>query len=179
MTHSPRTIAPVLVVDDDTDDCLIAMEAWEENGLGNDLRFVQGGVELMDYLYHRGQYVDLSRSPRPGLILLDLSMFPKTGMEALAEIKADPTLCDIPVVVLSISNSPSDASRAYSLGALSFVTKPGTFCEYLSVMRDLSQIWLEMRIPRKAIIPHSQQCVDAEDKLHMTCFMARGPEPRN
>ncbi len=179
MTHSPRTIAPVLVVDDDTDDCLIAMEAWEENGLGNDLRFVQGGVELMDYLYHRGQYVDLSRSPRPGLILLDLSMFPKTGMEALAEIKADPTLCDIPVVVLSISNSPSDASRAYSLGALSFVTKPGTFCEYLSVMRDLSQTWLEMRIPRKAIIPHSQQCVDAEDKLHMTCFMARGPEPRN
>ncbi len=149
MTHSPRTIAPVLVVDDDTDDCLIAMEAWEENGLGNDLRFVQGGVELMDYLYHRGQYVDLSRSPRPGLILLDLSMFPKTGMEALAEIKADPTLCDIPVVVLSISNSPSDASRAYSLGALSFVTKPGTFCEYLSVMRDLSQTWLEMRIPRK------------------------------
>ncbi len=149
MTHSPRTIAPVLVADDDTDDCLIAMEAWEENGLGNDLRFVQDGVELMDYLYHRGQYVDLSRSPRPGLILLDLSMPKKTGMEALAEIKADPTLCDIPVVVLSTSNSPADASRASSLGALAFVTKPGSFCEYLSVMRDLSQTWLEMRIPRK------------------------------
>ncbi len=149
MTHSPRTLTPVLIADDDTDDCLIAMEAWEENGLGNDLRLVQDGVELMDYLYRRGQYVNPSSSPRPGLILLDLSMPKKTGMETLAEIKADPNLWDIPVVVLSTSNSPCDASRASSLGALAFVTKPGTFCEYLSVMRDLSQTWLEMRIPRK------------------------------
>jgi len=148
MMHTTRALAPVLVADDDTDDCLIAMEAWEENGLGNDLRFVQDGVELMDYLLQRGQYIDQTRSPRPGLILLDLSMPKKTGMEALAEIKADPTLRDIPVVVLSTSNAPRDASQAYSLGAFSFVTKPATFCEYLRVMRDLSQTWLEMRIPR-------------------------------
>ncbi len=139
----------VLMADDDPDDCLLTLEAWEECCVGNSLQFVQDGTELMDYLHHRGHYTDPTTSPRPDLIILDLKMPKKDGHTVLKEIKADPTLCDIPVVVLSTSNAPSDASRASSLGALAFVTKPGTFCEYLSVMRDLSQTWLEMRIPRK------------------------------
>ncbi|MEC4672699.1 MAG: response regulator [Nitrospirota bacterium] len=144
MRHQPRTTDPVLIADDDTDDCLIAMEAWEEGGFGNDLRFVQDGLELMDYLYQRGRFADASTAPRPGLILLDLSMPKKNGLEALAEIKSDLTLREIPTLILSTSNTPKEASVAYSLGACGFITKPSTFHGYLNVMRDVREAWLDM-----------------------------------
>lgn len=144
---SPRLIEPVLIADDDTDDCLIAMEAWEENGLGHELRFVQDGKELLDFLYHRRQFSALDRSPRPGLILLDLLMPKKSGLEALAEIKSDPMLKNIPIIVLSTSQRPKEASEAYALGAYGFVTKPSTFHEYLNVMRDVRQAWLDLKKP--------------------------------
>ena len=142
---SPRIFEPVLIADDDTDDCLIAMEAWEEAGLGNGLRFVQDGKELLDYLYQCNQYSIPDAAPRPGLILLDLSMPKKNGLEALAEIKADSVLKDIPVIVLSTSQTPKEASEAYALGAYGFVTKPSTFYEYLNVMRDVRQAWFDLK----------------------------------
>lgn len=145
MRQRPQTGDPVLIADDDTDDCLIAMEAWEENGLGNDLRFVQDGDELMDYLHHRNRFADASAAPRPGLILLDLSMPKKNGLEALAEIKSDPALKDIPILILSTSNTPKEASEAYSLGACGFITKPNTFHGYLNMMRDVREAWLDMK----------------------------------
>lgn len=148
---SPRFIEPVLIADDDTDDCLIAMEAWEENGLGNELRFVQDGRELLDYLYHQNQYSSHESAPRPGFILLDLSMPKKSGMEALAEIKSDLTLKDIPVVVLSTSQTAKEASEAYALGAYGFVTKPSTFQAYLDIMRDVRQAWLDCKRQAPAI----------------------------
>lgn len=147
---STRLIEPVLIADDDTDDCLISMEAWEETGLGNELRFVQDGEALVDYLYHRKQYADHDTSPRPGLILLDLSMPKKNGLEALAEIKSDRTLQNIPIIVLSTSQAPKEASEAYALGAYGFVTKPATFHEYLQVMRDVRQAWLDLKRPSTA-----------------------------
>lgn len=149
---SPRPIEPVLIADNDTDDCLITMEAWEETGLGNELRFVQDDNALIDYLYHRKQFSDHETSPRPGLILLDLSMPKKNGLEALAEIKSDQTLKDIPVIVLSTSQAPKEASEAYALGAYGFVTKPSTFHEYLHVMRDVRQAWLDLKKPSTATI---------------------------
>ena len=142
---SPRFTDPVLIADDDTDDCLIIMEAWEETGLGNELRFVQDGNELMNYLYHRHQFSTHEASPRPGLILLDLSMPKKNGLEALEEIKSDLELKDIPIIVLSTSQTPKEASEAYALGAYGFVTKPSTFQDYLNVMRDVRQAWLELK----------------------------------
>ncbi len=142
---SPRFIEPVLIADDDTDDCLIIMEAWEETGLGNELRFVQDGNELMNYLYHRHQFSIHERSPRPGLILLDLSMPKKNGLEVLAEIKSDPALQDIPIIVLSTSPTPKEASEAYVLGAYGCVIKPSTFPDYLNVMRDVRQAWLDLK----------------------------------
>jgi len=145
MRQRPRTTDPVLIADDDTDDCLIAMEAWEESGLGNDLRFVQDGLELLDYLYHRQRFADPSMAPRPGLILLDLSMPKKNGLEVLAEIKSDLSLREIPTLILSTSNSPKEASEAYSLGACGFITKPGTFHGYLNMMRDVREAWLDMK----------------------------------
>ncbi len=145
MRQQPRTTDPVLIADDDTDDCLIAMEAWEENGLGNNLRFVQDGMELMDYLYHRNRFADATTAPQPGLILLDLSMPKKNGLEALAEIKSDHTLNGIPILILSTSNTPKEASEAYSLGACGFITKPSTFHGYLNMMRDVREAWLDMK----------------------------------
>jgi len=142
---SPQPFEPVLIADNDTDDCLIAMEAWEETGLGNELRFVQDGHELLDFLFHRGAYPSPETSPRPGLILLDIKMPKKSGLEALAEIKADSRLHSIPVIVLSTSQTPKEASEAYALGAYEFVTKPSTVHEYLNVMRDVRQTWFELK----------------------------------
>src|SRR5919108_903479 len=107
----------ILMADDNTVDCLMVKEAVERAHLYNDLRFVENGVELMDYLHRRGKYSKPSLSPRPGLILLDLNMPRKDGREALAEIRADPRLSDIPVVVMTVSKEDEDFWRARNLGA--------------------------------------------------------------
>src|SRR5438876_744564 len=103
----------ILMADDDADDREMTREAFEASHLANDLRFVVDGVELMDYLYERGKYSDPERSPRPGIILLDLNMPKKDGREALGEIKGDPKLADIPVVVLTTSKEEEDIHRSY------------------------------------------------------------------
>jgi CheY-like chemotaxis protein len=110
----------------------------------NDLRFVEDGDELLDYLYHRGKYADAGSSPSPGLILLDLNMPRKDGREALREIKADPDLRRIPVVVLTTSKAEEDIYRTYDLGANSFITKPVSFEGLVAVMRDIGRYWIEI-----------------------------------
>src|ERR1700756_3269903 len=117
----------ILMADDDADDRLMTKEAFEESRLANDLRFVEDGVELLDYLKRRGKYEDPTASPLPGLILLDLNMPKKDGREALAEIKADPELQRIPVVILTTSKQEEDIYRSYQLHANSYITKPVTF----------------------------------------------------
>src|SRR5713226_1967211 len=89
----------ILYADDDAEDRMLAKDAWQESRLANNLHFVEDGEELMDYLYRRGKYDELSGSPLPGMILLDLNMPKKDGREALQEIKADPGLRVIPIVV--------------------------------------------------------------------------------
>src|SRR5579871_3543374 len=109
MNHArPITI---LMADDDADDRLMAKEAFEESRLANDLRFVEDGEQLMDYLKRRGKYSDPTLSPRPGLILLDLNMPRKDGREALEEINRDPVLRQIRVVVLTTSKAEEDIYR--------------------------------------------------------------------
>src|SRR5215203_4183751 len=95
----------ILMADDDPDDRQLTKEAFEEARLANDLRFVEDGEELMDYLCRRGNYADPACSPRPSLLLLDLNMPKKDGREALKEIKADPQLRQIRVVVLTTSKA--------------------------------------------------------------------------
>jgi CheY-like chemotaxis protein len=139
----------ILMADDDADDRMMTKEAFEENHLANDLRFVQNGVELMDYLKRRGQYSDPSTSPRPGLILLDLNMPKKDGREALEEIKQDPTLRSIPVVVLTTSKEEEDIHRSYQLHVNSYITKPVTFEALVVVVKTLGKYWLEIvRLPQ-------------------------------
>ena len=138
---SPITI---LMADDDPDDRMMTREAFEESRLGNDLRFVEDGEELLDYLKRRGKYADPASSPRPGLILLDLNMPRKDGREALQEIKADPDLKRIRVVIMTTSKAEEDILRSYNLSAASYITKPVTFEALVEVVRTLGKYWLEI-----------------------------------
>ena len=134
----------VLIAEDDPDDRLMVEEAWRENLLSNDLCFVADGEELMDYLKHRGKYAHGIDAPRPDLVLLDLNMPKKDGREALKEIKEDPNLRCIPVVVLTTSKSEEDILRSYEMGANSLITKPVTFDALVDVLKTLRKYWLEI-----------------------------------
>jgi len=108
----------VVMADDDDDDCMLARDAFKESGAGGDFLCVEDGIELFDYLSRTGLL--------PALILLDLNMPKKDGREALAEIKADPALRRIPVVVMTTSKAEEDIFRMYDLGSNSFISKPIT-----------------------------------------------------
>ncbi|MCD6162830.1 MAG: response regulator [candidate division Zixibacteria bacterium] len=134
----------ILLADDDPDDRLMATEALEENRLANNLHIVEDGEMLMDYLYHRGEYAGTQNWSLPGLILLDLNMPKKDGREALKEIKSDPKLRRIPVVVLTTSKAEEDIFRTYDLGVNSFITKPVSFESLVSIMKTLKIYWFEI-----------------------------------
>jgi CheY-like chemotaxis protein len=143
MSPVPRPIT-ILLADDDADDRVLAQDALKESRLANDLRFVENGEELMNYLMRRGPYENPEASPTPGLILLDLNMPRKDGREALREIKSNPELRSIPVVVLTTSKAEEDIYRSYDLGVNSFITKPVTFDGLVNVMRALGKYWFEI-----------------------------------
>ena len=143
MIDQGRSIT-ILMADDDEDDRMMAKEALEEARLINVIRFVEDGEELMDYLYHRGSYGDAKNSPRPGLILLDLNMPKKDGREALKDIKSDPDLRRIPIVVLTTSKAEEDIYRTYDLGVNSFITKPVSFESLVEIMKGLARYWFEI-----------------------------------
>lgn len=134
----------ILMADDDADDREMTREAFQANHLANDLRFVEDGVELMDYLKRRGRWAEPGAAPRPGLILLDLNMPKKDGREALEEIKADPKLSTIPVVVLTTSKEEEDIHRSYQLHASSYITKPVTLDALIGVVATFGTYWLEI-----------------------------------
>jgi CheY-like chemotaxis protein len=134
----------ILLADDDADDRLLARDALAAGRVVNVLYTVGDGEELMDFLHRRGSYSGEAAAPRPGLILLDLSMPKKDGLRALAEIKADPGLRQIPVVVMTTSSQDEDISRSYDLGASSFVTKPIRFELLVEMMRTIGRYWFEV-----------------------------------
>ena len=143
MTKADGRPIVILMADDDADDRMLTKDALTESRVLNDLRFVEDGEELLDYLKGRGVYADREKAPRPGLILLDLNMPKKDGREALKEIKADPELRRIPVVVMKTSKAEEDVYRSYDLGASSFITKPVTFDRLVELMRTMGQYWVE------------------------------------
>jgi CheY-like chemotaxis protein len=143
MKHRLKPIT-ILMADDDQDDCFLVKEAFTESRLANDMRFVEDGEALMDYLNRRGKYENPELSPCPGLILLDLNMPRKDGREALEEIKSNPALRGIPVVVLTTSKEEEDIIRSYDLGACSFITKPVTFDGLVEVVKSFGRYWFEI-----------------------------------
>lgn len=134
----------ILIADDDEDDRMFTKEAFEENYLLNEIRFVNDGVELIDYLKRRDKYTNPVDSPRPGIILLDLNMPKMDGREALKEIKSDPLLRSIPVVVLTTSKAEQDVLQTYDLGVNCFITKPVAFSDFIEVTRMLGHYWFDI-----------------------------------
>ncbi len=141
MSSFPITI---LVADDDPDDRMMIEEAFEENRVVNAVEFVEDGEQLMAYLRREGDYAHLAGRPYPGIILLDLNMPRKDGREALKELKADPDLCRIPVVVLTTSQAEEDIVRTYGLGVSSFVTKPVSFEGLVEAIKVICQYWIQI-----------------------------------
>ncbi|HXE45682.1 MAG TPA: response regulator [Conexibacter sp.] len=136
----------VLLVDDDPGDTLMIREAFAHNKVRNELAAVADGVQAMQYLRREGEYKDASR---PDLILLDLNLPRKDGREVLGEIKGDPELRTIPVVVLTTSHAEEDVLRSYQLHANAYVTKPVDFERFIEVVRQIDEFFVTVvKLPR-------------------------------
>jgi len=134
----------ILVADDDADDRMMIGEAFEEALLSNPVDYVEDGIDLLEHLKREGKYEHLKGEPLPGIILLDLNMPRLDGRGALEEIRKDPDLRKIPVVVLTTSQSEEDIVRTYDLGVNSYITKPVTFDGLVNVVKVLNQYWIEI-----------------------------------
>jgi CheY-like chemotaxis protein len=143
----------ILMADDDQDDREMALDALQDLRLADKMEFVVDGQDLLDYLRREGGYADSSaQAPLPGIILLDLNMPRMDGREALAEIKADESLRQIPVVVLTTSSDEEDVRDTYALGANSFITKPVTLTGLVDVMHTLARYWFDIvELPTGAV----------------------------
>ncbi|MBN6041247.1 response regulator [Amycolatopsis sp. 195334CR] len=142
------SLAPIdiLLVEDDPGDVLMTQEAFEHHKIRNSLHVVSDGVEALDFLRRDGEYTD---APRPGLILLDLNLPKKDGRQVLAEIKAEPELRSIPVVVLTTSEAEEDILRSYDLHANAYVTKPVDFERFVEVVRQIDDFFVTVvKLPK-------------------------------
>jgi CheY-like chemotaxis protein len=135
----------ILLVEDNEDDILLEQEAIADAKLINLMQVVRDGEEALTYLRRQGKY---RNTQMPGLILLDINMPKKNGFEVLNEIKADPALMHIPVVMLTTSDSEADVVKSYAKGACSFITKPMDFDKFRDVIRQFALYWaLVARVP--------------------------------
>ena len=140
----PRLI-DILLVDDDEGDILLAKRALEESKIINTMHIAKDGVEAMDYLQQQGKHADAAR---PDLILLDLNMPRVDGREVLANIKRDPELRSIPVVVLTTSDSEQDIVNMYNSHANGYVTKPVDLDQFTKIVRAIGDFWFSVvRLP--------------------------------
>ncbi len=143
----------ILLAEDDDDDYLLTTQALQENRLVNSIHRVHDGLELLDYHNHPGEYGrggDPDCAPAPSLILLDLNMPRKDGREALRDIKADPSLRRLPVVILTTSRAQEDIVRSYDLGVNSFISKPVSFLGLVEAVKILGRYWFEIvELPRE------------------------------
>lgn len=137
----------ILMVEDNLGDVRLAQEAMKAANVTNRLSVVNDGVEAMAFLRHEGRFAD---SSRPDLILLDLNLPRKNGYEVLTELKSDPDLKSIPVIVLSSSHAEQDVQRAYNLHASCYITKPVDFIQFIKVAQQIDNFWVNVvTLPRK------------------------------
>ena len=139
----PRDLPTVLIVDDNPADRMLAVTALHRARLKNPVVELENGQELMDYLLRSGKHADAPVG-KPMVVLLDINMPVKSGLEALKEIKTNPALHNIPVIILTTSSADRDIVQAYDLGVNSFISKPLSFPDFLEVMRQVGQYWLEL-----------------------------------
>jgi CheY-like chemotaxis protein len=138
----------ILMVEDSSGDVIFTREAMKEAKVANRLSVVTDGIDAMAFLRQEGRFANV---PRPDLILLDLNLPKKDGREVLAEVKADPDLRSIPVVVLTTSHAKRDVECVYNLHANCFITKPVELDEFMSVIRQINDFWTNnVTLPRRA-----------------------------
>ncbi|AEW98646.1 response regulator [Streptantibioticus cattleyicolor] len=148
MTTPARPI-DVLLVEDDPGDELMTREAFEDNKIGNTLHVARDGEEALDFLYRRGAHAG---APRPDLILLDLNLPKYDGRQVLEQIKSDPELSHIPVVVLTTSAAEEDILRSYKLHANAYVTKPVDLEQFISAVRQIDEFFVQVvRLPPQSL----------------------------
>ena len=133
----------ILIADDDADDRMLIEDAFEENGIPNQIHFVEDGEQLLAFLRREGAFSEYANEPLPRLILLDLNMPKVDGRTALAAIKDDPTLNQIPVIILTTSRADTDISKTYALGVNSFISKPLSFDGLVSIVNAISNYWID------------------------------------
>jgi CheY-like chemotaxis protein len=131
----------ILLVEDNPGDARLAAEAFKEGTVPTRLHVVQDGIEAMSFLRRQGGYGSV---PRPHLVLLDLNLPRKDGREVLAEIKDDPNLCRIPVIVLTTSQAESDINRSYELHANCYIVKPVDFDRFIDVVKGIEDFWCSL-----------------------------------
>jgi CheY-like chemotaxis protein len=135
----------ILVVEDNDDDVVLIQAAFSEGKVINRLVFVPDGEEAMAYLHKQGDY---AAAPMPGIVLLDINMPKKNGFEVLADIKADPQLRALPVVMLTVSDREEDIVRSFEQGACSYIRKPVSLTRFIAVVKEFELYWsLVSKVP--------------------------------
>lgn len=137
---------PVLLVEDDGEDVELTIAALKKNNIANPIEVARDGVEALDYLFQRGRFQDRAEG-HPTVILLDLKMPKMDGVEVLEQVKQDPKLKHIPVVVLTSSREGPDVQRCYELGVNAYVVKPVDFAQFTEAVRELGLFWLVLNQP--------------------------------
>ena len=136
----------ILLVDDSPRDTELALDALAQNNLANEVVALRDGAEALDYLYRRGQFVNRTNG-QPAVVLLDLKMPKVDGIEVLRQIKSDPQLKTIPVVVLTSSREESDLVTSYQLGVNAYIVKPVQFQEFVEAVKQLGAFWAVINEP--------------------------------
>jgi two-component system, chemotaxis family, response regulator Rcp1 len=147
MNISESKPVEILLVEDSPSDATLTIEALEAGKVANKLTLVEDGVEAMEFLRRKGKYAN---AKRPDLIMLDLNLPRKDGREVLAEIKNDPELKVIPIIVLTTSHSDKDILQSYQLNANCYITKPVDFAQFIEVVKSIEKFWLTVvTLPQK------------------------------
>jgi len=144
---TPRQSILIMLVEDDEGHQLLIRENLRASGIINDVIHLRNGQEALDYLCRRGQYQDPAKSPRPGLILLDIKMPKMDGFAVLEQVKADPQLRQIPVLMLTSTDDQLEVNRCYSLGANSYIVKPIRYEEFQAQVKALGLFLDIVRFP--------------------------------
>jgi len=147
---SPRGIE-ILLVEDNIGDIELAKEAFSDANIPGQISIVRDGEEALDFLYQRGEYSSCSR---PELVLMDLNMPRKNGLDVLTVIKEDSTLKDIPIIILTSSESEHDINNSYRLHANAYIVKPSDLSDYVHVVEGIKTFWMDIaKLPRHKAVP--------------------------
>jgi CheY-like chemotaxis protein len=141
---------PILLVEDSPEDLEVTRRAFKKANVSNELYHCEDGDDALDFLYKKGKYSDSKDIPLPGIILLDLNLPGTDGRDVLAQVKNDPDLKTIPVIVLTTSSDPRDISQCYSDGANSYIQKPVNLSGFVKAVEQLKEYWFEIVILPKS-----------------------------